>query len=135
MEMPTKKPDVAPTEVLPKARRRSFSNAYKRKVLAEADTCTAPGQLAALLRRHGLYSSHLTEWRRARDAGELGGRHASRRGPVPQPDDPRATQVRDLEHRLAQMTLRAERAETLVDLQKKVAAMLSGVSMMHGAAQ
>jgi transposase-like protein len=135
MEMPTKKPEVAPTEVLPKARRRSFGNAFKRKILAEAEACTESGQLAALLRRHGLYSSHLTEWRRARDAGELGGRHAPRRGPAPQPDAPGAAQVRDLERRLAQMTLRAERAETLVELQKKVAAMLSAVSTMTGGAR
>ncbi len=69
MDMVTKKPDVAPTEVTPKAKRRTYSPAFKRKILAEADAAAAePGQVAALLRRHGLYSSHLTEWRRAREA-------------------------------------------------------------------
>jgi transposase len=134
MDMPAKKPDVTPTEVLPKARRRSFTNAFKRKLLGEADACTAPGQLAALLRRHGLYSSHLTAWRRALDAGELGGILACRRGPALS-HDPRAAQVQDLELRLAQMTLRAERAETVVELQKKVAAMLSEVSMTRADAR
>ena len=74
MDMVTNKPDVAPTEVTPKARRRTFSLAFKRKILAEADAAAdEPGKIAALLRRQGLYSSHLTEWRRARDAGLLGG--------------------------------------------------------------
>lgn len=135
MDMPTKKPDVAPTEVLPKARRRSFPNAFKRKLLGEADACTAPGQLAALLRRHGLYSSHLTEWRRARDAGELGGAAPRRRGPQPERPTDQTARVRDLERQLAQMTLRAERAETLVAVQKKVAVLLSEVSMTPGDAR
>ena len=127
MDMVTKKPEVAPTEVTPKAKRRTFSSAFKRKILAEADAAAEePGKIAALLRRQGLYSSHLTEWRRARDAGDLGGATSTRRGPTPTParaDD--ADRVRALEHQLAQMTLRAERAEMLVTLQKKVAALLS----------
>lgn len=125
MEMPSKKPAVAPTEVQPKARRRTFSNAFKRKVLQEVDALDGePGQIAALLRRHGLYSSYLTEWRRARDAGALGGHAPSRRGPVPQVADASATRVRELELELAKVTLRAERAEMLIALQKKVAALL-----------
>lgn len=126
MDMVTKKPEVAPTEVTPKAKRRSYSPAFKRKILAEADAAAEePGKVAALLRRHGLYSSHLTEWRRARDAGDLGGASPTRRGPAPQPPPDAADRVRELEQQLTQMTLRAERAEMLVTLQKKVAALLS----------
>jgi transposase len=133
MEMAPKRPEVAPTEVTPKAKRRTFSNGFKRKILAEADAAAdEPGKVAALLRRHGLYSSHLTEWRRLRDAGELGGQAPTRRGPTPTADDGAQGRLRELEHRLAQMTLRAERAEMLVDLQKKVAALLSITSTPSG---
>ncbi len=126
MDMVTKKPDVAPTEVTPKAKRRTYSPAFKRKILAEADAAAAePGQLAALLRRHGLYSSHLTEWRRARDAGALAEAAPVRRGPVPAPVAQDAARVRELEQQLTQMTLRAERAEMLVTLQKKLVGLFS----------
>jgi transposase len=127
MDMDTKKPDVAPTEVTPKARRRTFSLAFKRKILAEADAAAdEPGKIAALLRRQGLYSSHLTEWRRARDAGLLGGATSPRRGPTPDATTAGPTErTRELEHQLALMTLRAERAEMLVSLQKKLAGLLS----------
>ena len=125
MDMVTKKPDVAPTEVTPKAKRRTYSPAFKRKVLAEADAAAEPGQLAALLRRHGLYSSHLTEWRRARDAGALAEAAPVRRGPAPAPVNQDAERVRELEQQLTQMTLRAERAEMLVTLQKKLAGLFS----------
>ena len=81
MDMVTKKPDVAPTEVTPKAKRRTYSAAFKRAILAEADAAAAePGQVAALLRRHGLYSSHLTEWRRARRRGRVPGVASGRTG-------------------------------------------------------
>jgi len=127
MDMVTKKPVVAPTEVVPKSRRRTFSLAFKRKILAEADAAAEePGKIAALVRRHGLYSSHLTEWRRARDAGLLGGTASPRRGPPPvAPSTDDRERLRDLERQLALMTLRAERAEMLVAVQKKLAAMLS----------
>jgi transposase len=133
METVPKKPASPSTEVTPKAKRRTFSNAYKRKVLAEADEAAdEPGKVAALLRRHGLYSSHLTEWRRARDAGQLGGHDAARRGPTPVADEGTRGRMRDLELQLARMTLRAERAEMIVELQKKVAALLSITSTPSG---
>ncbi len=64
-----------------KACRRQFTAEYKRKVLAEAEACTKPGEIGALLRREGLYSSHLVEWRRARDSGALTGLAPMKRGP------------------------------------------------------
>lgn len=66
-------------EVVPKAKRRSFSLAYKRQILEEADDCEH-GEVGALLRREGLYSSHLTRWRRARARGELAGTSGKKRG-------------------------------------------------------
>ena len=133
MDTASKKPIVAPTEVLPKAHRRTFSNTFKRKILTEADACAEESyKIAALLRRHGLYSSHLTKWRQARDAGELGGAAPARRGPAPTPNGADPARVRELEHQLAAMTLRAERAEMLVTLQKKVAELLSTTSTTQG---
>jgi len=124
--MVTKKPDVAPTEVTPRAKRRTYSPAFKRTILAEADAAAAePGQVAALLRRHGLYFSHLTEWRRARDAGALEEAAPVRRGPTPAATPKEAERVRELVRQLTQMTLRAERAEMLVALQKKLVGLFS----------
>ena len=68
-------------EVLAKAKRRRFTLEYKRRILREADRCRQLGELGALLRREGLYSSHLSAWRAARDRGELGGQGARKRGP------------------------------------------------------
>ena len=109
-------------QVAAKARRRRFTAEYKLKIVREADGCTKPGELGALLRREGLYSSNLVEWRRARDRGEL--LSAPKRGRKPNPEDPGAKRVADLERQLAKATARAERAEALVELQKKVATLL-----------
>ena len=103
--------------------RRRFTAAYKLKIVTAADACTQPGDLAALLRREGLYSSHLAAWRAARRRGELTG-PAPRRGPTPTPVDPNVKRVAELERQLARVTARAERAEALVEVQKKVAALL-----------
>src|SRR5215216_5228412 len=87
-----------PTEVSSKARRRRFSVAEKIRILREADACAnEKGAVAALLRREGLYSSHLTTWRR-RDAGQFGPT-PRKRGPVPTPTDPRDRQIAELEKR------------------------------------
>ena len=111
-------------EVLAKATRRRFSAEYKRKMLREAEACRQPGELGALLRREGLYSSNLTTWRAQRRTGELGGLAPKRRGPVPQAKNPLAAKVAALEREVTRYKARAERAEALVDLQKKVAALL-----------
>ena len=103
--------------------RRRFTAAYKLKIVTTADGCTQPGDLAALLRREGLYSSHLAAWRAAHRRDELTG-PAPRRGPAPTPVDPTVKRVADLERQLARATARAERAEALVEIQKKVAALL-----------
>ena len=120
------RPVVPPTEVRPKAKRRTFSAEFKRRILAEADACSKPGEVGALLRREGLYSSHLTEWRACRERGELDALAPKKRGPVAAPvPDVRDCEVDDLKRQLAKTTIRAERAEALIEIQKKVAALLA----------
>jgi len=110
-------------EVVAKATRRRFTVEYKRKMVREADACKTPGAVGALLRREGLYSSHLTTWRAARARGELAG-PAKKRGPVPRVVDARDQRITELEREGTRWRKRAERAEALVALQKQVAALL-----------
>ena len=110
-------------EVVAKATRRRFTVEYKRKIVREADSCKTPGAVGALLRREGLYSSHLTTWRVARERGELAGA-AKKRGPARRVTDPRDKRITELERERTRWQTRAERAEALVELQKQVAALL-----------
>ena len=112
------------TEVPAKARRRRFTAEYKQKILREAEHCRKSGEIGALLRREGLYSSHLTDWRAARARGERAGLEAKRRGTKPRVRDGQAQRVAELERDVTRWQRRAERAEFLVELQKKVAAIL-----------
>lgn len=111
-------------QVAAKPRRRRYTAEYKRRILKEADACTTPGAIGALLRREGLYSSHLVEWRRARGRGELAALTPKKRGRKSAPIDPRDRKIAELERQLAQMSGRAERAEALVEAQKNLAALL-----------
>jgi transposase len=111
---------VKPTEVSAKATRRRFTTADKVRILKEADACAhEKGAVTALLRREGLYSSHLTSWRRQRDAGQFG-KTPKKRGPVPVPPDPRDKQIAELERQLRKAEARGDRYERLCALQKKV---------------
>lgn len=111
---------VKPTEVSAKATRRRFTTAEKIRILKEADACAhEKGAVTALLRREGLYSSHLTSWRRQRDAGQFG-KTPKKRGPVPVPPDPRDKHIAELERSLRKAEARADRYERLCALQKKV---------------
>ena len=111
-------------EVVAKATRRRFSAEYKLKVLREADACRKPGEIGALLRREGLYSSNLVTWRRQREKGELSALFPRKRGPAPREKNPLASKVAALEKENVRLKARAERAEALVDLQKKVSEIL-----------
>jgi transposase-like protein len=115
----TKKPDP---EVAAKGKRRSFTAKYKREILAKADKCKKSGEIGALLRSEGLYSSHLASWRKQRAEGQLGGK-TKKRGPKAKPVDPSAKRVAELERENAKLRARAERAEFLVECQKKMAAL------------
>jgi transposase len=119
---------VNEVEVPAKATRRRFLAEYKLRVLREAEACTQPGELGALLRREGLYSSNLTTWRAQRRTGELGGLAPKKRGPAPKAKHPLAAKVAVLEREVTRYKARAERAEALVELQKKVAEFL-GVAL------
>jgi transposase-like protein len=110
-------------EVVAKATRRRFTVEYKRKIVREADGCKTPGAVGALLRREGLYSSHLTTWRAARERGELAGA-AKKRGPARRVVDPRDKKLAEQAREISRWQKRAERAEALVELQKQVAALL-----------
>src|SRR5881296_3576478 len=110
---------TAETEVVAKARRRRFTAAEKLRVLREADGCTKPGELGALLRREGLYSSHLSAWRAARQRGELAGLTPRPRGPQAKPVDPRDKKIAELERETRRLQARLERAEGLIEVQKK----------------
>ncbi len=114
----------ADTEVIAKPQRRRFTAEYKRRIVREADRCTTPGAIGALLRREGLYSSHLTTWRAACDRGELEALAPKQRGPKAPPPDPRDKQLAEQAREIAKWKKRAERAEALVEVQKKVAALL-----------
>jgi transposase-like protein len=114
----------AAVQVVAKPHRRIFTAEYKRRILKEADACATPGAVGALLRREGLYSSNLVVWRRARARGELAALTPNKRGRKPTPVDPRARRIAELERHVARLTARAERAEALVELQKKLAALL-----------
>jgi transposase len=111
-------------EVSAKATRRRFTNEYKRRILRQADACKRPGELGALLRREGLYSSNLTAWRAARDRGELGASATKKRGPKAAVVDSRDKLLAEKERELRRWKARAERAEGLVEVQKKVAELL-----------
>jgi transposase-like protein len=112
------------TEVSSKARRRRFTAEYKRKILSEVDACTKPGEIGALLRREGLYSSSLGEWRRARERGALAALTPRKRGPAPKVPHPLERKVVEQAQEIARLQRRAERAEGLVELQKKVSELL-----------
>ena len=99
-------------EVAAKATRRRFTVDYTRKIV-RADASKTPGAIGALLRREGLYSSHLTTWRAARERGELSGPTPKKRGPVARIPDPRDKRIAELERETARWRKRAERAEAL----------------------
>ncbi len=120
----TPAPVLPATEEVTAPRRRAFTAEFKRQVLAEADACTEPGSIGALLRRHGLYSSHLVDWRRQRDEGALAGLAPRKRGRKARERNPLAAENARLQSALKTATARAERAERLVELQKKVAELL-----------
>jgi transposase len=112
-----------PTEVTAKAKRRRFTAEYKRRILKEADAC-ARGEVGALLRREGLYSSHLIEWRRARDAGELAGLTPRKRGPKAQAPNPLAAQVAEQQKQIARLEAENAKLQLICDVQKKVSLFL-----------
>ncbi|MGH2697935.1 MAG: transposase [Actinomycetota bacterium] len=116
--MPENRPDP---EVPAKAQRRRHSAAYKLEILEEADRATEPGEVAALLRREGLYSSHLAAWRKQRREGTLAGL-AQKRGRKGK--DARDNRIEELERDNARLTKKLDQAETIIEVQKKLSRLL-----------
>jgi transposase-like protein len=117
--------------VVAKPTRRQFSAAYRLRILEEADRCTEPGEVGRLLRREGLYSSHLTQWRKARRQGTLEGLSPKKRGAKPAPGNPLDGKVRALEAKVARLEKELQTAHTILDVQGKVAGLL-GFSLKDG---
>ncbi len=115
----TPDPEVA---VLPK--RRQFSAAYKRRIVSVADACQVPGEIGALLRREGLYSSHLTHWRREVEAGENAALAPKPRGPKPDLAKAESRRVEALEREVTRLRQKLGRAEQIIEAQKKLCELL-----------
>jgi transposase len=108
--------------------RRSFSAQDKLRILEEADACTAPGEVGALVRREGIYFSYLTRWRRARDRGQLDGLKSKKRGPKKSADQALVEENGALRRENERLRARLQQAETIIDVQKKLSQIL-GVEM------
>lgn len=122
---PSQGPDP---EVSAALRRRRFTADYKLRILREVEACRASGEIGALLRREGLYSSLLTEWRRARDQGALEVLQSKRRGPRPRLDDRAEQEIAQLRRENERLQGRLRQAEIIIDVQKKISELL-GISL------
>ena len=114
------------TEVIvAKAKRRRFSAKYKLDIVQRVEACRdQPGKIGELLRKEGLYSSHLTDWRREREAGELAGLEPRKRGPKAAPETAQERELAQLRRENAGLKARLERAETIIEIQKKLSTIL-----------
>jgi transposase len=119
------KQSIPNPEVPAKAKRRTFTAEYKMRILAEADSCTEPGAIGALLRREGLYSSHLTTWRRQREASGLAGLAPQKRG---RSQDEQAAEMAQLQRENARLRQQLDQAELIIAAQKKLAQALEALT-------
>ena len=120
-------PSAASPELGDRPRRRAFGAAEKLRILRQVDEA-GPGGIGAVLRREGLYSSQLSEWRRQRDAGGYEALKSVKRGPKVEPIHPLASEHAQLQRDNKRLMLRLQRAEAIIEVQKKVALLL-GLSM------
>ena len=111
-------------EVVAKPQRRQFTAAYRLRILEEADGCQSPGEVGQILRREGLYSSHLANWRKARREGSLVALTPKKRGAKPKERNPLVPKVRELEAKVARLEKELHKAHTILDVQEKVAGLL-----------
>ena len=118
---------VRDPEVSEKAKRRRFSAEYKLRIVREADACKGDGDVAALLRREGLYSSHLSSWRRQRDEITKAGLTSRKRGRKAKAEAPR---IKELERENARLQRRLARVETMLEIQKKASELLGILSFI-----
>ena len=122
--------NIPDPEVVPTAKRRKFTAEYKLRILDEADGCTEPGQIGALLRREGLYSSHLTTWRRQRERGIFEALAPKKRGRKNK--DELEKELSNLQRENEQLQERLEQAEAIIDVQKKLSRLLGLATEENG---
>jgi transposase len=122
-QAPGPRPAVPDSEVVARPHRRRFTAEYKRSIIDQADAAKDAGAVGALLRREGLYSSHLTTWRRQRKQGELDALTPKKRGPKVVVS-PLVKQNRELQAANARLLKKLKNAELIIEVQKKVAALL-----------
>lgn len=115
------KAPAADTEVTPGPKRRRYTAAYKQRILKEVDQCSEPGQIGAILRREGLYSSNLSCWRRQREQGQLAGLTPKKRG---RKADPTGQQLARLKRENERLKAKLDQAETIIEVQKKLSELL-----------
>ena len=120
---PAASPDTD-AEVVPHARRRQFSNADKRRILGAADRCTRPGEVGALMRREGVYSSSLSTWRRQREAGDLAALAPQKRGPKIPANRAEMLHIAQLTRERDGLRHELDKAMLVIGVQKKLATLL-----------
>ena len=122
--VPPPVPPTADSEVVPHARRRIFSNANKRRILEAVDRCTKPGEIGALLRREGVYSSSLSTWRRQREAADLAALAPQKRGPKADPNRADTLLIAQLTRDNLRLQSSLDKANLVIEVQKKLAVLL-----------
>lgn len=115
---------VPDPEVADRARRRSFSASYKLDILEQADGCSNPGEIGELLRREGLYSAHLSKWRKQRDKGVLAALSPKKRGRKPRRPNPSAKRIAELERDNSRLRRDLRKAKIIIEVQKKLSEIL-----------
>ena len=126
-------PQRADAEVVARPRRRQFSNADKRRILAAVDSCTKPGEIGALMRREGVYSSSLSTWRGQREAADLAALAPQKRGPKACPHRAETLHIAQLTRERDNLQSRLNKALLVIDVQKKLAALLG--NLVDGSAE
>ena len=126
------KSEAPDPEVVPKAKRRQFSASYKLSIVGEADACTEAGQIGSMLRREGLYSSHLSTWRKQRNQGQLKGLSRKKQGR--KQADQRDEELKELRRENERLRQRLEQAEAIIDVQKKLSELLGLTREKDGSA-
>ena len=111
-------------EVVPMAKRRTFSKADKLRILTDADACVAPGEIGALLRREGIYSSHLATWRKQRQLAGEAGALQRKRGPKAELGTIQERRVAELEKQVERLQAKLVKADLIIDVQKKLSILL-----------
>lgn len=124
IQLSKKDQDRPDPEVPVKKPRRKFTAKYKLHILQEAENCTAPGEVGALLRREGLYSSNLTAWRKQKEQGILQGVTPKKRGRKTKEKNPLAQRVAELERANRKLQSKLKKAEIIIDVQKKISQIL-----------